>query len=269
MSTTPSLLPPSKAGPPAAFGIVSFLNARPLREFLPSLEGAVVRPEVPSRLIELLDAGACDVALLPVVDYWRARHRLQIVSNACIASEGETLTVRVFSRKPAERVERLLVDGDSHTSVTLARLIWEEMYDRRLEVVACDAVEAARRGDAEAVLLIGDKVVTQSPRGMGFGFEMDLGAAWKHLTDLPFVFAAWYGAAGRDYSTIARTLAQARDRGVADARRIARETAAQHGWPAELAERYLCDIMKYRLTPAMRAGMDRFFIMADKRGLLS
>ena len=40
-----------------------------------------------------------------------------------------------------------------------------------------------------AMLLIGDKVVTREPRGMGF--QLDLGAAWKELTGLPFVFAVW------------------------------------------------------------------------------
>lgn len=224
-----------------------------------------VRPEVPSRLIGMLDGGECEAALLPVVDYWRNRERLRAVSDGCIASDGETLTVRVYSRRPPDRVERLHVDGDSHTSVVLARLIWLELYDRRVEVVAWGGGTPDDDRSVDAILLIGDKVVTRAPRG--FGFEVDLGAAWKHLTDLPFVFAAWYGRKEADLSRAARILNAARDKGVSDARGIALRAAAEHGWPAELAVKYLCEIMKFKLTPGMRAGMDRFFHMAERRGL--
>lgn len=260
-----SLLPPEPATSVTTFGVVSFLNSRPLREYLSGQDGVNVRPEVPSRLIGMLDAGECDIALLPVVDYWRNRNRLALVSDGCIASDGETMTVRVYSRRPPEKVSRLHVDGDSHTSIVLARLIWLELYDRRVEVVPWRGERPDDDRDVDAILLIGDKVVTRAPRG--FGFEVDLGAAWKHLTDLPFVFAAWFGRRDRDNAHAARILSDARDAGVADARAIAIRAAAEHGWPEELAIKYLCDIMKFKLTPGMRAGMDRFFYMAERRGL--
>lgn len=271
MTSPPALIDPTATSTTAltTYGVVSFLNARPLREYLPVGETVAVRAEVPSRLIELLDAGQCDIALLPVVDYWRNQDRLEIVSDACIASDGETMTVRVFSRCPPDEVERLFVDGDSHTSIVLARLIWLELYGRRLEVIPWRPGEVGESPgsdpDVNSILLIGDKVVRNAPRG--FGFEVDLGAAWKHLTNLPFVFAAWYGRKGKNHLHIARMLSAARDQGVREARRIARASAASHGWPVETAERYLCDIMKYKLTPAMRAGMDRFFFMAENHGL--
>ena len=249
------------------FGVVSFLNARPLREYIPVREDVIVRPEVPSRLFDVLEAGACDVALLPVVDYWRNRDRLEMVSDACIASDGETMTVRVYSKKPPDRIERLYVDGDSHTSIVLARLVWLELYGRKLDIVPLKEWKVAADAPAEAVLLIGDKVITNAARG--FGFEVDLGAAWRHLTDLPFVFAAWYGRRGERNLGAARMLNEARDRGVADAKRIATEAAPLHGWPVDTAVKYLCEVMKYRLTPAMQAGMDRFFYMAENHGLFA
>ena len=42
---------------------------------------------------------------------------------------------------------------------------------------------------AEAVLLIGDKVVTDP--AIGYDYQIDLGAMWYEMTGLPFVFAAW------------------------------------------------------------------------------
>ena len=119
---------------------------------------------------------------------------------------------------------------------------------------------------AQAVLLIGDKVVRDAPRG--FGFEVDLGAAWKHLTDLPFVFAAWFGAKDRDHADTAGLLESARDAGTADVARIAARAAPLHGWPEATALTYLRDVMRYTLTPPMLAAMDHFFMLSERYGLL-
>jgi len=259
----------TRKAPPEAqtLGVVSFLNALPLYAGLAGHQGLRIRPQVPSALLDMLLNRQCDAALLPVVDYLRHRKRLEPLSDACIGSNGETLTVRVFSKRPAETVERLHVDGDSHTSIVLARLIWRELYGRDVEVLPWRESEQAVGGEAVvSLLLIGDKVVRSAPRG--YGFEVDLGAAWKHLTGLPFVFAAWYGRKGEEHGFLARRLQAARDAGVAEAEPIALEHAGRHGWPPELAVQYLCRIMKYTLTPAMRAGMERFFALVDQHGLL-
>lgn len=252
-------------------GVVSFLNARPLIEGLAQRPGWTLRPAVPSALAAMLDEGMIDVGLLPVVDFHRRRDRLRLISDACIASDGETLTVRVFSRCPAEQIERLHVDPDSHTSVILARLIWHEMYGRRPALCAWrSAGTVADVGPREAVLLIGDKVVTRRPRG--FGFEVDLGAAWKHLTGLPMVFAAW--ACRSDcfdaprHAAIALALSRARDEGLSRASEIAEREAAEHGWPVDLARHYLTESLQYRLTPHAMAGMERFLNSAADAGLL-
>ncbi|MFQ5429288.1 MAG: menaquinone biosynthetic enzyme MqnA/MqnD family protein [Phycisphaerae bacterium] len=251
---------------PYRLGVVSYLNARPLCEAFEDRPEARLEPAVPSALAPLLREDRCDVALLPVVDYWRERASLQIVSDACIGCDGETMTVRVFAKRPADKISLLHVDGDSHTSIILAQLIWRTLYDRELELAEWRPDDPATLEEVEAVLLIGDKVVNNAPTG--FGFEVDLGAAWKYHTGLPFVFAAWCGRADRDFERLAVLLAEARDRGQADAERIAREAAPAHGWPEAAAVHYLCSALKFTLTDAMRSGMDRFFRLAIEHGLL-
>jgi len=245
-------------------GVVSFLNARPLWKTLTRREGLTIRSAVPSRLAAMLASAKCDVAMMPVVDHWMARRRLVRVSDACIASDGETMTVRVFSQVPPQDIQRLHVDTDSHTSVVLAKAIWREMHGRRLEIVRHKATDPA--DGVEALLLIGDKVITAAPSG--FSFQTDLGAAWKELTGLPFVFAAWYGRRDRDHDGLAELLEAARDAGVKMIAQIAAEEAPRHGWPPETALKYLRDHMRYTLTPAMRAGMDRFFTLVHEHNLL-
>jgi chorismate dehydratase len=245
-------------------GVVSFLNARPLWRTLARREGLAIRPTVPSRLAGMLANARCDVAMIPVVDHWMARRRLVRVSDACIACDGETMTVRVFSRVPPQDIQRLHVDADSHTSVVLAKTIWREMHGRRLEIIQQPSGETP--DDVEALLLIGDKVITAAPSG--FAYQTDLGAAWKELTGLPFVFAAWYGKRDHNHGTLARILEEARDVGVTMIDQIAAEEAPRHGWPRETALKYLRDHMRYTITPAMRAGMDRFFTLVHEHDLL-
>ncbi len=256
-----------------SLGVVSFLNARPLWWSLSDRADLAIRPAVPSKLAAVLQDRSCDAALLPVVDYWKGRDHLRLVSNACIASDGETLTVRVFSKVPPERLDCLHVDGDSHTSVVLAQVVWRELYGRSLELrrwAPVPATGSAATGTeavaADAVLLIGDKVVRDAPRG--FGFQVDLGAAWRHVTGLPFVFAAWAAEPGAAGDELARLLEAARDAGVAAVEEIARQESPAHGWPPQLALTYLRDIMRYTMTDAMRAGLDRFFELAAKHGFL-
>lgn len=262
MPITPAIAESKPARRVITVGAVSFLNSRPLLEGLTDQPGVRLRTAVPAALPGALARGEVDVAQLPVVDVWRGGHALTIVSDACIASEAETLTVRVFSRVPPDRVTRLVADPDSRTSVVLAQVLWREMYGQQL-VLRPPGIEAE---GADAVLLIGDKVVTDAPRG--FGFEVDLGGAWRHLTDLPFVFAVWAGAADRDWTELAATLSRCRDHGVARAAEIAESAGPEHGWPAPLARRYLCETLRYTLTPEMRTGMARFFELAARHGLL-
>lgn len=202
-------------------GVVSFLNARPLIEGLDARPDVQLVPDVPARLAERLQAGQVDAALVPVIDILRSRGSLRVVSDACIGCEGETMTVRVFSQVPPDRIRTLAVDADSHTSVALARVLWRELYGVELELRPLGARGAhpnpAREGGADpnptrehaayypttdvvasgvhagecepALLLIGDKVV--DPRRGSFAYEVDLGGAWRQHTGLPFVFAAW------------------------------------------------------------------------------
>ena len=109
----------ASAPQPWRLGVVSFLNAKPLIEGLDSDSRIELVSEVPSRLPALLDERSVDVALVPVIDLADPGRSWRIVSDACIGCDGETLTVRVFSRVPSETVRTLHVDSDSHTSRAL------------------------------------------------------------------------------------------------------------------------------------------------------
>lgn len=252
-------------------GVVSFLNSRPLIAGLARDPRVAIQFAVPAQLPALLDAGAVDAALIPTIDILQRSAEYAVISDACIACDGETMTVRVFSQVPPDRVRALAVDPDSHTSVALARILWQELYGRALELYPLAAREHGS-GGPEAVLLIGDKVV--DPQRGSFAYEVDLGGAWRAHTGLPFVFALWArrraegpeDAAVRE--EIAALLGAARDRGVAEAARIASRDGPAHGWPIALAERYLTRCLRFRLDERARAGVQRFEALCRNCGVL-
>jgi chorismate dehydratase len=213
---------------------------------------------VPSRLAPRLLAGEFDAALVPVVELLRPEAGLTIVSDACIAADGETLTVRVFSKIPPGDIRRMWVDSDSRSSVTLARVMWPDLYGTDVEFVPLP--EGAPVEAFDTVLLIGDKVVAVEPRT--FRYQVDLGGAWKTWTGLPFVFAVWAAPRGRAGRALTLELNRARDRGVTRLAELAVEHGPLLGWPVELAQEYLLRYIRYALTEKYVEGMVRFLDLA-------
>lgn len=244
-------------------GVVSYLNAKPLIAGLDADSDFELILDVPSRLPALLESGRVDAALIPVIDLLRSP-RWQVISDACIGCDGETLTVRVFSRVPPEFIRRLHVDGDSHTSVALAAVIWREHFGVELEIVPFAGSETVE--ECEAVLLIGDKVVNHTL--VDYDLETDLGSCWKTMTGLPFVFAVWASPPGRDTRDLAVRLSQAKNVGVKSAELIADDFGPGLNWPVLLARRYLTKRLKFDLGPRQREGMARFLQLAKKHGLV-
>ena len=256
---------PESSQPKWRLGVVSYLNAKPLIAGLDRDPDVQLVYEVPARLALLLDEGAVDAALVPVIDLVQEERAWRIVSDACIGCDGETLTVRVFSRVAAESITRLHVDGDSHTSVALATIIWRELYGTLLDITPFVGKTALEQ--CEAVLLIGDKVVNDRPAGCEI--ETDLGSAWKSLTSLPFVFAVWAAPRGFDVTGLAERLSRARDNGVRAAPMIAADFGPGMGWPVTLATRYLTQRLKFTLGPRQRRGLDRFLELAEAHKIVS
>ena len=250
---------------PVRVGAVSFLNTRPLIEGLADDARIELVYGVPARLAEQLASRQLDVALIPVVDYACSPEPLAILSDACIAADGETLTVRIFSRVPPDRIDTLHVDGDSHTSVALARLLAARVYRRPIDIrpLARDAALT----EHQAVLLIGDKVV--SAQVEAFDYDVDLGGAWKAWTGLPFVFAVWATRTPDAYAWVADALSAARDRGVAVSPWIAERDGPELGWPVPAAVDYLTNKLSFTLGPRFRRGMELFLQSVAEHGIVA
>src|SRR5436190_13321995 len=115
-------------GTPVRVGAVNYLNTKPL---VCDLELLAPRAElvldVPSRLADDLAAGRLDVALIPIIEYFRAG-TYTVVPNIAIASRGPVLSVTLFSRVPWQEIRRVALDAGSRTSSALAQVILHHRY---------------------------------------------------------------------------------------------------------------------------------------------
>jgi chorismate dehydratase len=247
---------------PAALRVasVSYLNSKPLIYGLDKVPGIDLSLEVPARLIAGLDEATSDVALLPTIDYQR-HAGLTIVPSGGIGCDGPTLTVRLFSKRPINQTKVLACDPDSHTSVALARIIFAEHFGIHPEFVDLN------RAPGETRLLIGDKVVCEEPSG--FEHQLDLGAAWKELTGMPFVFAVWVARSGTPLGDLPEVLERAKRDGLAHVDELVSRYAVPRGWPAELARQYMTSYLKYDVGEKQIQAIEHFHQLAARHCLIS
>jgi chorismate dehydratase len=250
-------------------GCVSFLNSKPLIDAVVGRPDVRVHFAVPSELLALVEAGTVSAALMSVVDYHTSTVPLVMVPAGMIGCDGPTLTVRIYSEVPAEEIDELHADTDSHTSVILGRVLLREMHGVT-PVVRPLSPDAAGHGHS-AMLLIGDKVVNASPDAAEYPYQLDLGEEWKRLTGLPFVFAMWMLRKDRvaaEGEAIAALLDDARRQGGTMIEGLLDRYAAEKRWPRDLARRYFTEYLRYEVTPEARRGMEAFFALAHRHGFL-
>ncbi|MBY0312981.1 MAG: menaquinone biosynthesis protein [Phycisphaerales bacterium] len=271
---------------PVRIGCVQYLNTLPLIEGLRTWKDCALSTAVPSKLFGMLTSGEVDVALASVIDAASLAATASggtgggtgvppvcLLPVGMIGCDGPTLTVRLFSRTPIESLERVSVDRDSHTSVALLHVLMHRKYHRRITTVEFEAHEHV--GWPDAVLLIGDKVVTDAPPGgdgpRGYPYQLDLGAAWKELTGLPFVYAVWMCRAGEESSravtAAAIMLDRARRRNVMRMDWLVAKRAAEKNWPADLAAQYLGDYLRFAIDEPEVEAVGKFLRWANELGL--
>src|ERR1700729_3932777 len=120
--TTPSI------DGPVRIGAVNYLNSKPLIEGLGELlPEAELSLDYPSRLADGLEAGRLDVALGPSIEVLRHAD-YEIVSDACVATRGPVMSVKLYSRVPLGKIQSLALDVGSRTSAALTQIMLEERF---------------------------------------------------------------------------------------------------------------------------------------------
>lgn len=143
--------------------------------------------DFPSKIASMLLNDEIDVGLVPVAIIPEMEEHY-IISDYCISCDGEVASVCLFSDVPLDKIEKILLDYQSRTSVELLKVLIKQFWKINPKLEETNNEYQSRISGTTAALVIGDRGLQQrkiSP------YIYDLGEEWKKFTDLPFVFAAW------------------------------------------------------------------------------
>jgi chorismate dehydratase len=228
-----------------------------------------------AELNDLLAAGELQVSVVSAVEYARNAAHYHLLPDLAITSDGPVHSVALFSRCPVAELDRrtILITASSRTSVLLLDLLCRHRWGVRPHFATARA-EAADLGSLgglphEAVLVIGDAALLLRAQGR-YPVRVDLGAAWKEWTGLPFVFAVW--AARRDagdalVQEVHRGLLDSRAWGLAHLDELALEAHQRTGVAEQACREYLGDL-DYALSYRHLAGLTDFFRRLAQEGLV-
>jgi len=262
---------------PIRIGTVKFLNAWPLTHGLDGRDGVTVRSAPPSALAEMFKRGEVDVALAPSIDYFRlaAGHGERARAGgatgfvalpvAAIGSRGAVGSALLFGFTESDGLRRVVLDPASHSSNALARIIVARRFGGRVHFVMPEDTGVAATRPPDAEVLIGDEaLVAERPEAK---WVLDLGEEWERLVHLPFVYAFWVARVDGPLEVLVELLSAARDAGLAAREQLAARAARELGIPAETAERYLTERVRYEFGAKERSGVRAFYRMAVEEGL--
>ena len=233
-------------------GAVSYLNTKPLLYGIqrsPIMEEIDLIIDYPARIAAMLLEDKIDMGLVPVAIIPRMKE-YYINGGYCIGCNGSVASVCLFSEVPIEKVERVLLDYQSRTSVQLARVLLKEYWRQSPELVDAGKDFRDHIKGTTAGVVIGDRALEQrqiSP------YIYDLGEAWKEMTGLPFVFAAWVSNKRLDPGFIkAFDLANRQGLDHID------EVVAENTYPAFDLNDYFRKHLDYELDVPKQKGLEKF-----------
>lgn len=250
-------------------GAVSYLNTKPL--IYPLLNNRLIQADeeinlcldYPSRLADDLKIGNLDVALIPIIEYFR-NPGYGIIPHISISSRGPVRSIQLFTNVPIESVRRVATDTSSRSSRAMVQILLAEKYHLHPEFTPCSPSIDPGSVDADAVLLIGDAAMAWSCRADS---ALDLGAEWQELVGLPFVYACWAARENVNLRSVPQILQCAKQLGIDKIPEIAHIEAQKLGLPEDTCHDYLTNHIFYDLRDVEIAGMMAFYELAVKYGL--
>lgn len=231
---------------------MSYLNTKPL---IYGFEQGMMKDELellidyPANIAALLLKDEIDIGLIPVAVIPTLKEHY-IISDYCIGCDGEVASVCLFSDVPINEIKTVLLDYQSRTSVDLLKILLKEYWKINPDLIEGGTGYEQDIKGATAGLVIGDRAFKQrsvSP------YIYDLGSAWKAMTGLPFVFAAWVSNKKMDAGFVARFNEANR----AGLNRLENIVDANQNGLYDL-KKYYAENVRYQLSAVYLAALDVF-----------
>jgi chorismate dehydratase len=219
----------------------------------------------PARCAEMLARDETDAALVPVIEYQRMMEGA-VVPHVCVGAREEVRSVVLVTRGAELRdVRTVALDTTSRTSAALVRIIFREFLRRDAEFVPHEPNLAKMLKQSDAALMIGDPAMTFPREGLRV---YDLASLWREHTGLGFVFAFWMARENAAARVREIDFAAARNEGLRCAEEIAAAYEELLKLPRAELLAYLRENICYELNEEMREGLELYFRLAYRHGLV-
>jgi len=241
--------------------IVSYLNSKPFLYGLNSHEkigGFKISLDNPAKIVTRLSSGVSDVGLIPVAGLADLNY-YQIVSNFCIGAVGKVRTVVLVSNVPLEKIETVLMDYQSRSSVLLAKILAKYYWKRNFKWQnTSDGFQLNLVGGTTAAVVIGDRVFGIEGK---YKYSYDLSEEWFKFTGLPFVFAVW-AATKKVLPEFEKSFSNALKYGIENIPEIVK--TEQSKFPEVDILEYFAENISFVFDAEKKSGMNRFLELAKK-----
>lgn len=232
----------------------------------------LILDNAPARSAELLSQDRVDAALVPVIAS-QFIDGVRLIPDVCVGAAKIVRSVCIATKGcELEDVRTVSLDVSSRTSVLLTKIIFREFLGFEPEWREARPNIDAMLTESDAALLIGDpalSIVVAGHSGKRSEREVtirtfDLAELWHRYTGNGFVFAMWMTRRAK----CPVDFAAARDEGLLHISEIASNYQPEIGLTRDDMIEYLTGNISYSIDESMRSGMELYFELAEKNGLI-
>src|SRR5688572_15994178 len=199
----------------------------------------LVLDNAPARSAELLDRGRVDAALTPIIAY-QTIDDVRLVPDVCVGTRRTVRSVCLVTRGEAlEDVRSVALDTSSRTSVVLTKILFREFLGFEPEWRAARPDVSEMLAGSDCALLIGDPALRVTA-------EAEPASSQMRTFDL----------------------AAARDEGLSHIDEIAANYVGDINLTLDELKLYLTENISYSLDEKMKEGLELYFELAFKSGLI-
>ena len=247
--------------------LVQYLNSAPLGWGFsrgPLRDPVEVQLCTPAECADRLRDGVIEAGLIPVAEYQRIG-ALRIIPGISIATQGRARSVLLVGRVPASEMRSVALDSSSRTSAVLVQILLAEWFGVRPRFHSSALDLKLLLGHHDGALIIGDRALCSRLQNY---YVYDLGEYWVRMTGLPFVFAFWVTRSEAPEASQVALFAASKDYGLKRVVEISRYYSGKLSLSEEEIQEYLVSNLDYDLGPRHQQGLQLFFHMACRHGLL-
>ena len=169
---------------------VSYLNTLPFLYGIKNhsaLKNYVFEQDVPSVCAKKLIKNEVDIALIPIAAIPLVKTPF-FISDYCLGASGKVRTVLLLSDVPLHKINTVLLDYQSRTSVNLIKILANKHWNISPKWINAERGFENEIKDKVAGVVIGDRAFSLKQK---YKYVFDLSDEWFKMTSLPFVFATW------------------------------------------------------------------------------